>query len=291
MEGARQALAVLLAVVAGFAAVAGAAAWQLRDAVVEPRGFGDRAAEALDRPAVRRAVTDEVLARVLPAGVADEPAVAGAVDTAAGTPAFRAAFRRGAEDLHAQLVARDRRSATLQLDVGGALAEADPRLAAVVGPRTVEVAAVSAADLPVDPARVADPLDTLPTVLLPLACFALAGALLVAHHRRGAVLAAAVAVAVAGGLLLVALQVGRSTALDAARAGVAVDRAQARDAVGALWDVLAGGLTTTALVALVGGVVAAAVAAIPWGGGRSAAAPAGATRRMPASGGATRPRA
>ncbi len=265
---ARQALATLLAVVAALAAVGGAAAWLLRDAVVERRGFTDRALQTLEHEPVRRAVGDELTAQVLarlPDGVVPADQVAAAVDRAIDTRAFRRAFRRGAADVHDALFTGGDGTTTLRIDLAGVLAELDPRLAAIApAAGDGRLITVSTDRLPIETARAGDLLRTLAGVLPPLACFALAAALVVATDRRRALLAAALTAMVAGGVLLVALLLARWRAIDDARAVEGLGQGAARDAVGAVWDVYAGGLWTTSLVALGAGLVVGLLTLVPW---------------------------
>ncbi|HEY8582433.1 MAG TPA: hypothetical protein VIL49_05775, partial [Capillimicrobium sp.] len=159
----RQALAVLLAVIAGLAAVAGVASWQLRSALAEPEGFGDRVLSALDDPQVRRAVAAEIAAQAVAAGAPAGERTTGLVESAIATPAFRQRFRSGAEALHVTLVERGEAGA-LRVDLGEPLRQADPQLGALLGDiGDAEVVVVEPGDLPVAPARAADALSALPT--------------------------------------------------------------------------------------------------------------------------------
>lgn len=264
----RQSLATLLAVLAALCAVGGAASWYLRDAVVERQAFADRALDALDRPAVRQAVSGEiaaqVLARVPQGGIARAP-VEAAVERTVDTPAFRRAFRRSALQVNDTLFGASDGVATLRIDVDAVLAEADPQLAALLPPgQAAELVTLRRDSLPIRTDRAADLVDTLAAVLPPLACFALAGALLVAVERRRALAAAAIATIVCAGLLLLGVVLGRSLVVDAARAVAGLGRAEARDATAGAWDAYAGGLRTTAIVALAAGLVVGALTLVPW---------------------------
>lgn len=265
---ARQALALLLAAVAALSAVGGAASWYLRHAVVEPQAFADRAIDALDREPVRDAVRGEISAQVLkrvPARSVPVERVDEAVDRAIDARVFRLAFRRGAIDVNEALFADADAAVTLRVDIADVLAPTDPKLTAVLpAGDTARLLRLRTDSLPVDTARAADVVDTLAIVLPPLACIALAAALLVATDRRRTLATVAIAAVVCGALLLLGLALGRSYAVDEARAVDGVSRAQARDAAGAVWSVYIGGLRTAALVVLAVGLVAAALTMAPW---------------------------
>jgi hypothetical protein len=266
----RQALAVVLAAVAGLSAVGGTTAWLLRDRVIVRHAFADRALDALDRTAVRHAVEDQVAGQLLarlPAGVMSAQGVEDVVARALRTAAFRRALRSGAGDVGAALFSDDRADATLSVDVAAILTRLAPPLGAVLpAGEPLVLATVRSDELPVDTTRAADVVRALAAALPPLACFALAAALLVALDRRRAVVAAALTTLVCGALLLLGLTIGRSVVVAHVSGGVGLSGAEARAATRAIWEVYVGALRTAALVALAGGAVAALLATVPWGG-------------------------
>lgn len=259
----RQILATLLAVVAALSAVAGASAWWVRDAVIDRAAFADRAVQALGHEPVRAAVRTEITAQVaqhVPSAVMSPTRIGALADTAIASRGFRRAVRSSAGDLNDALFSGDG-SATLSVDLAAVMRPLNPTLAAALsGHGEAELLTVRSSDLPIDTGRAAGVIRTLAVVLPALACFALAGALLVARDRRRALVAAAIAATVVGALLLGGLALGRSTAVGQASSGLGLDRAQARAAAGAIWDVYTGGLRTTGIVAVVAGLVAAAIA-------------------------------
>jgi hypothetical protein len=259
----RQPLAALLAVTAAIAAVGGAAAWHVRDAVIDRHAFVQRAGRALERPPVRDAINaeiaDEVLARV-PGGLISADRIRSLVDSMTATPAFRRVFRHAAGRLNDALFTDEGgRSATLRLDVAGVLSDVAPQLAAVIPSEvSAQLISVPIDSLPVDTRRSADLVRTLAVLLPVLALLALAGALLVARDRRRTIATAGLATIVSGALLLVLLAIAHAAVLDGVRTPAGLTRAQARDAVGAVWDLYAGGLRTIGIVAIIAGAVVAA---------------------------------
>src|SRR5262245_17515041 len=114
----RQGLALLLAVAAALAAVTGASAWIVRDALVSPDGFADRAERALDGPAVSDAIADEIAAQVageLPSGLVPEERVATAIAEGIHTPAFAREVRANARELNGVLFGGETATATLDV--------------------------------------------------------------------------------------------------------------------------------------------------------------------------------
>ena len=263
----RQALALLLAVVAGLAAVAGASAWWMRDAVVSRDGFADRAAVALEQEAVRDAVEREIVAQVrdrLPAQV-PRARVRDVVRRAVDGGAFDVALASGAAEFNDALV-RGAPTSTFEIDMGRVLDQTDPEMAALVGDvGRARIARVHAGDLPVNPKRAADLVRGLAAVGPPLAFFALAGALAVARDRRAAVGAFGLAALVASLLLFAGLAAGRAAVRDEVRGGTGLSTAQARDAAAAAWSEATGGVRTVAIAGGAGGLLLAVAGFGPWG--------------------------
>lgn len=265
----RQPLAASLAIVAAVAAVAGAAAWHVRGAVIDRRAFVDRAGQALDRAPVREAInaqiTEQVLARVPGGGLISADRIGAVVEQMTATHAFRRVFRRAAGQLNdALFVDEGKRSATLRLDVAGVLSDVAPQLAATIPSVSAQLISVRVDSLPIDTRRSAAIVRTLAAVLPVLAIVALAGALLLARDRRRTIVVAALATTVCGALLLIGLAVSPSALRDTASARSGLTPGQVRDAVGAIWDVYANGLRTIAIAAIAAGVVVAAAVLLAW---------------------------
>jgi len=271
----RQALALLLAAVAGLAAIAGASAWWMRDAVVDQSGFADRAAVALEQRAVRDAVEREIVAQVtdrLPPEV-PQARVRDVVGAAVASTAFDLELAGAAARFNDELVQGDA-TATLDVDIGRVLEQTDPELVALLGDvGRARVARVHAADLPVNPARAADLVRGLAAVGPPLAFFALAAALAAARDRRSALGAFGLAALVASLLLFAGLELGRAAVRDEVRGGTGLSTAQARDAAAAAWREATGGVRTVAIAGAAGGLVLAIAGLGPWGRRRGYAQP------------------
>ena len=234
-----------------------------RVAVLDSDQFADRAVAALDAPAVRDAVaqqlTDEVVLAAERDLVAVRPLVQAAAASVVGSAPFRALFRSAARDLHRTVFTRDRSTATATIaDAGILLASALERLdpsAARRLPRdlSARIAAGEQAVEALDAARRVEQVGWLALGSALAAAAALAGAVALAVRRRRAVIHAGVAIAVAGAIVALAQQIVRADVLG----DVAADRA----AAGEVWDAFLGDLLTWALVTIAIGTVIAAAAA------------------------------
>ena len=253
---------LVLALVAGYA----------RRAAVDSDQFANRATAALEDDSVRALIatriTDEVVLARNENLLAVRPIIQSVTAELVGSSAFTGLFRSGVRDVHRTLFERDRDTFTLTVgDVGTVLAEAleqvRPGVAGQV--RATERVAVVRRDLGSagsDLAGVADKVRILGVLLLVLSLAAALGALALSRNRRRTAVELGVGMAAGGVLLVVALGVLRSLALDS------VDGPEARDAAGAVWDAFLGDLRTAAwIMAGCGAVVAAA--------GSSYLAPAG----------------
>lgn len=235
---ARQLLAAVLAVVAGAAAVGAVAAWYVRDEVVERRAFADRAAGALERPAVRRAVREQLTARVVaqvPAAGVVRGQLVQTVDAIVETRRFRRAFRRAAAQVGDALFRADGDDAVLRIDVGDLLAAADPRLAsALPAGLPTGVVRLRAEHRGLGTRRAAELVDALALALPVIAACALGLALLASARRWRTSAWAGVAAVASGALLLAGLAVGRAAAFTRIGGSGALTADQARAAADAV---------------------------------------------------------
>ena len=227
--------------------------------------FAERAAAALQAPAVRQAVGDRVTDELVLPREADlltaRPLIAAAVGGAVGGDAFAGLFRRAVRDAHGAVFQRDRDTVTMTLaDVGivvaAAISQLDPQLAArLESNERLELLSRDLGAATGDLARQARDVRVLALVLAALALGAALAAVAVSPDRRGAAARVGVAAIVAG-IVVVAVEL-------LARA-VVVDRAGDDAAVtAAVWDAFLGDLRTAGwLVAAVGAVLAAAATAI-----------------------------
>jgi hypothetical protein len=260
---ARQGIATLLAIVAGLLAVAAAACWALSHGIVDEQAFGDRAVAALDRDAVRSAIAAEIDAEVqphVPASAASPSQVRTIVDRAVAGASFERVVRDGAITINRALFHADGRHATLRVNLAEVLRPSSPQLARLVGNRDVTVVSLDAGRALDRTSRAADLVSTLALVLPFFAAAALIGAVLLAGRR--ALGAAGVAVAAGGALLLAGLLVARAH-VDDAIALTGATAAQARAAAHGIWDSYAADLRTIAIVAIVAGLLVAAVGLWP----------------------------
>lgn len=264
----RQLLASLLAIAAVALALVGGLARYLRDEIVAPRPFAERALAALDREPVRNAVVDAVAVqierRVPRALLAGQPARGIAAQIVA-TRAFRRSFRRTALDANRVLFQDDARAATLRLGaVSGAFDAVDPRIAPLLGDAAEQrLLTLRGDDVGIGTKKLADTADAIAGWCLPLALVALLAALLLAPRRLALIRLAAICAVVAGALLLIALALGRAAVVDAAGASTGVSLQQARDAAGAAWEAYADDLRPWALGALAAGLVVTALTLLP----------------------------
>lgn len=267
MAGARQPLALLLALAAVALGLASVVALHLRAEALDRRAFADNAVTALDRPPVRELVTAEIADRLLAAAPVDLLPRA-TVEQAAGrvveTRGFRRAFRRSAAEANRVLFDGTADAAALRLEsVTAALAGVDPRLAQLLpGDASLQLLTLRRGTVGVGTVELADRVETTARVAPWLALAALAGALLLAAARRRLLAATGALVAAAGIVLLIALPLGRGAVERTVDTAAAVDPATARAAAGQVYDVYADGLQLYGIVAIGGGLMVLAAATL-----------------------------
>ena len=269
----RQLLASLLAIAAVALALVGLLSRYMRDEIVAPRAFGDRALAALDREPVRAAVVDAVAAQVegrVPSALLPPQQARALAARVVATRAFRRSFRRTALDANGVLFQDDARAATLRLGaVSRAFDAVDPRIAPLLGEAADQrLLTLRGDDVGIGTKRLADAADSLAGWTLPVALAALIAALLLAPRRLALIRLAAVCALLAGALLLVALALGRAAVVDAASASSGVSLDQARDAAGAAWEEFTDDLRPWALGAIAAGLVVTALTLVPAAFGR-----------------------
>jgi hypothetical protein len=263
----RDLAASLLVVMASAAIVLALVVGYVRTAAVDSDQFANRATVALRDPSVRaliaERVTDQIVLKKKADLIAARPLIQSVLSSVVGGRAFTSAFRSGVRDLHRALFNRDQHTLTLAVgDIGtiaaAALDVVRPSLADRV--RTtgkVELVRRDIGNAAAIAARAADVVRVLAWLLLLVAVACAAGAVALAQDRRRAVVRLGIGAAIGGVVILVALGVLRSVAVNG------VDGADARDAVGAVWDAFLGDLGTEAwILAAAGAVVAAAAASL-----------------------------
>jgi hypothetical protein len=237
----------------------------LRTTVLDSEQFADRATSALSQEPVRdliaRQITQQAVLRANRDLIAVRPIIETAASAVVNTGAFRSLFHTAARDLHRTVFTRDRSTATLTLlDVGVLLSSALEQFAPQVAQSlpanfSAKLDAGETALNSVKLANAADEVERLTWVFAILTVLLLAGGIVLAPRRTRAIVHAGIAVAVAGAILVIAYQLGRSAVL--ARFSAPEDQAAARE----VWDAFLLDLRTWALVALAAGTVIAAAAA------------------------------
>jgi hypothetical protein len=250
-------VALVLALVVGY----------VRRAVVDSDQFANRATVALKDDGVRSLIAEQVTDQVVLARASDltavRPLVESVVSSVVGGRAFTGAFRAGVRDVHRALFARDEHTVTLALaDVGTMVAAAlevvQPSIARrIETTQRVQVVRRDIGDANARVVRVADTITLLAPLLLLVAVLCAAGAIWLSAERRRTVVHLGAGAAIGGLVLVVVCDIARPVAVGQ------VDGADAREAVGAVWDAFLGDLRTAAwILAGCGAVVAAAAASM-----------------------------
>jgi hypothetical protein len=226
--------------------------------------FSDRAVEALQQPAVRSAVADQIVDRIVAAGdpdlVAVRPLLISVTETAVQSSAFERVFRKALQDTHNSVFAGDRDTLVLLVSnavvlVSTALERVNPSLADRM-PKDAAAALVRISDsreLAVVAAFARDVRQWAIVTLL-LGLTALAGSVAIAKRRFRAIRLAGSVVALSG---LIALLFDRL--LDARLVGSTSEPLMA--AAEAAYEAMTGPLRTIALVYFGAGMVTVAATA------------------------------
>jgi hypothetical protein len=262
----RTRLSDALALLAGVVLVLAVGVGYLQRSVGDADRFADRATAALRDDRVRTVVAERVtdgLVRQEPDLLAARPLIDATVRGLTGSQAFTDLVRSAARDLHRAVVDGDEDTVTLTLtDVGtvvaGGLQAVRPGLAAKLeANRRVAVVDQGLAGASADVGRV---LSRVHAVLIGLVVGWLAllvAALALARDRRRATVRVGIGTAGAAVVAVVALTPLRAWAVDAS------SDADARAAIGAVWDAFVGDLRTAWwLCAGVGAVLAAAAGSL-----------------------------
>jgi hypothetical protein len=261
----RRLLAQGLVVVASAVLLLALVAAYARHALVDSDQFANRATEALRADSVKtliaERITDQVVLKNNRDLIAARPIIESVTGDVVTSPAFTALFRSGVRDVHRALFLRDQDTLTLTVaDVGTVLAAAlqhvRPELADELE-RTGGVSVISGdiGSVSATAARIADDIKLLALLLLVLGVALVGAAIAVAPDRRGAVVGLGVGAACAGVLLVVALGIARS---------IAVNRLEDPDeqaAARAVWDAFLGDLRNAGWILAISGAIAAAAAA------------------------------
>lgn len=250
-------VAALLALVVGY----------VRHAAVSSDQFANRATVALQDSSVRsligERVTDQLVLKNRGDLLAARPLIESIVASVVGGRAFTAAFRSGVRDVHRAVFERDEHTLTLTVvDVGTIVAAGlevvKPSLAKRVRTTArVDLVRRNIGAASAEVARAARTARLLAWLSLLVAVAAGAAALALAGDRRRTVVQLGIGIAIGGAALLLALAIARSALV------AGLERSDARDAAGAVWDAFLGDLRTAAwMLAGAGAVVAAAAASL-----------------------------
>jgi hypothetical protein len=256
----RRAAAVLLALIAGVSLVIGAASVAARQTLYDPSSVEDVSSRLLDEPAVRSEIAGTLTTRLRSLDPAlKDPVVSGGLERLAAavtsTDPFRRAFSDAVARLQTDLLAAGLPRVALRLD--GMLTETLAALQERAG-TTLQIPQQDVGGvLVVDPdqveayRRLNDVTRQTGWPAIAIGALAALGAVLVAQRRRAAIFGVGATVAVVALLALGSLILAKSAA--AARA----DDPTSRDAVDAVWDVVARDVRTALTAVLLAGLGAA----------------------------------
>jgi len=246
-------VAGLCAALSIVALAAGAILLYLRVELLDEQGFADRAVEAVRDPQVRATIADRVVVAALevePDLLSARPLLVSAVRGAIDTPAFEELVRAAAINAHRVLF--DEEEPTIAVDIADAaelivpaVRSVDPELAEELpGRLEAPLATLDRRDFAADTIEFADQIRFLALVLPLLGLGLLGSAVWLSDHRGLALRRAPLAVAAAGGVVLVALALAEP---DATRRVEGLTLGQANEAIDDAWDALLGPLRTAAL--------------------------------------------
>ena len=245
---------LVLALVAGY----------VERAAFDSDQFANRATEALRDDSVRsliaQRITDEVVLAQQEDLLAARPIIQSVTADLVGSSVFAGLFRSAVRDVHRTVVDRGQDTFTLTVrDVGTVLAEGLEQLRPGVAKdvratERVEVVSSDLGSVGSDLAELADRARLLAIVLLVLWVVVTAGAVALARDRRRTAVELGVGAAVGGVVVVIALGVLRSVALDS------VDGPEERAAAGAVWDAFLGDRRIAGWILVGCGAVVAAAA-------------------------------
>jgi hypothetical protein len=253
----RRVIAGVCAVLSVVALAAGAILLYLRVELLDEEGFADRAVEAVRDPQVRATIADRVVVAAIdvePDLLSARPLLESAVRGAIDTPAFEGLVRAAAINAHRVLF--DEEEPTVAVDIADAaelivpaVRSVDPELAEELPERlAAPLATLDRRAFASDTIEFADQVRFLAVVLPLLGLGLLGAAVFLSDHRGLALRRAPLAVAAAGGLVLLALALAEP---DATRRVQGLTLGQANEAIDDAWDALLGPLRTAALATVI----------------------------------------
>jgi hypothetical protein len=253
----RRVVAGLCAALSVLVLAAGAILLYLRLELLDEQGFADRAVVAVRDPQVRATIADRVVVAAVdvePDLLSARPLLESAVRGAIDTPAFEGLVRAAAVNAHRVLF--DEEEPTIAVDIADAaelivpaVRSVDPELAEDL-PQRLEapLATLDRRDFAADSIELAEQIRFLAAVLPVLGIGLLGTAVWLSDHRGLALRRAPLAVAAAGGLVLLALALAEP---DATRRVQGLTLGQANEAIDDAWDALLGPLRTAALATVI----------------------------------------
>ncbi|MGH2924276.1 MAG: hypothetical protein ACRDKH_09670, partial [Solirubrobacterales bacterium] len=263
--GTRRTASFALAVIGGVLALIGGAALYAREEIFDADSFADHAVETLEEREVREALAEPIVDQAIDSGpdqlINAEPLLRTAVEGALESKQFKGVVRKGARKAHKGIFEKEGEQVALTLGnadvvVTQAVESVSPKVAeripSDVGDRLLTV---TQSDIVLTAARVSHDVRFFGLLLPALAVVALAGSVAIAPDRRRGLLVAATAVAIAAGVGLVAMAIGRSLVLGK------FDDDTVHLAVAAIWEALLGGLRSWFLISGAIAVIVAAAAA------------------------------
>lgn len=256
MNAVRRATVVLLALIAAVSFVVGAVCLAARETIYDPRDVRGVSSRLLDEPAVRSAIAETLTTRLRSLEPAlGDPAVSEGLErlvaALTSTDRFRRTFSDAVARLQADLLAGDDQRVALRLDP--MLEVTLEALREQLGV-TLQISQQATAVLPADPdqVRAYRRLDEVTRQTgwpaIGVGALAAVGAVVVAERRRRAIVSLGATVAIVALLALGGLTLAKSAT--AGRSGSATSR----DAVAAIWDVVAGDVRTTLTAVLLAGL-------------------------------------
>ena len=265
MEGAhRRRWSYALAVLGALLLLIGSVLFYAREELFNSDAFADNAQQALDDERVRAALTVPIVDTIIDQGSPDlinaQPILESAISGVLGSGPFESLFRNAVRKAHESLFSEGTEKLVLTLADAGivvinAVRAISPDAAKQI-PDDLEptLVQVSDSDVAIGAADLAEDVRILALILPILGLGVLIASVALRRSRRDGVVVAAAAVAVAAGLGIVALLVGKGLVL------AQFDDDLVSDAVDATWSAFLGGLFDWLLILGVAGVIVAAAA-------------------------------